>query len=85
MKNRKQAVLEVAKKGDFDNVVKIEGKWNGCDVWTPCGTNGETLYIGAVCFVDDGTEVKPYMLNEAEAIFREVAESLGIKESDFCE
>ena len=85
MDNRKQAVLEVAKKGDFDNILKLPDKWQGYDVWVPCGPNGETLYIGAVCFVDMGTEVKPYVLKEAEKILDELADAAGIKNSDFCD
>ena len=85
MNNRKQAVLEVAKKGDFDNVKMAELKWNGLDVWGPCGPNGETLYIGAVCFVDDGKTVTPYILDEALKIYREMGEQAGLEPSDFCD
>lgn len=85
MDNRKQAVLKVAKKGDFDNVKLLEHKWNGLAVWVPCGPNEETLYIGAVCFVDDGKKVTPYILGEALKIYREMNIQAGIKPSDFCD
>ena len=80
---RKKAVLKIAKKGGFDNVKKIEGQWNGYDVWTPCGLHGEALYIGAVCFVDMGAEIKPYILSEAENIFAEIEEAMGIYPSEY--
>lgn len=85
MDNRKQAVLEVAKNGDFENVKPLEHKWNGLDVWAPCGPNEETLYIGAVCFVDDGETVTPHILDDAKKIYREMNEQAGIFPSDFCD
>ena len=73
-------VLELAKKGGFDNVDKLNKKWKGKDVYIPVGENGETLYIGNVYFLVEENTVRPANRKEAEEISDYFSE-----ESDYCD
>lgn len=68
----KSKVLQIAKKAGFENVAKLEDQWRGKDVYYPCGPNGETLYIGPVCFVVDAEKITPYTGAKARKIIEDI-------------
>ena len=67
-----EKVLNIAKKGGFDNVAKLDEQWKGNDVYYPCGPKGETLYIGPVYFVVMNGDVVPYTGAKARKIIEDI-------------
>lgn len=68
----KLKVLRIASKAGFENVAKLEEKWQGNDVYYPCGPRGETLYIGPVYFVVTDGEIVPYTGTKARKIIEDI-------------
>ena len=65
MKNK---VLEFAKKDGFENIVKLDEKWNGYEVYTPVDSDGKLAYFGFVYYLVKNKSVRWADFDECEKI-----------------